>query len=83
MDVELTPEALEEFRDLPGTIQKRVQKVLTRLQDWPVVSGARALSGNLAGWYRIRAGDYRIRFRVEPNRITVDRIGHRKDVYED
>jgi mRNA-degrading endonuclease RelE of RelBE toxin-antitoxin system len=54
-----------------------------RLRDWPTVSGAKALSGNLAGWYRIRTGDYRIRFRVEPGRITVDKIGHRKDVYED
>jgi mRNA interferase RelE/StbE len=83
MDVELTPDALDQFRALPGVIQKRVQKVLHRLHDWPAVSGVRALSGNLAGWYRMRTGDYRIRFRVESNRITVDKIGHRKDVYED
>jgi mRNA interferase RelE/StbE len=83
MDVELTPDSLDEFRALPGTIQKRVQKVIGRLQDWPDVSGARGLSGNLAGWFRIRTGDYRIRFRVEWNRIIVDKIGHRKDVYED
>ncbi len=83
MDVELTPDALEAFRALPGVMQKRVQKVLRRLQDWPAVSGAKALSGNLAGWYRIRTGDYRIRFRIERNRIIVGRIGHRKDIYED
>ena len=83
MDVELTPTAVDGFRDLPGTIQKRVQKVLRRLRDWPVVSGAKALSGNLAGSYRIRTGDYRIRFRVERDQIRVDKIGHRKDVYED
>ena len=82
MDVELTPDALDDFRGLPGVIQKRMQKVLQRLQNWPAVSGAKALSGNLAGWYRIRTGDYRIRFRVETDRITVDKIGHRKDIYE-
>jgi mRNA-degrading endonuclease RelE of RelBE toxin-antitoxin system len=43
----------------------------------------KALSGNLAGWYRIRTGDYRIRFRVGADQITVDKIGHRKDIYED
>ena len=80
MDVELTPDALEQFRALPGVMQKRVQKVLLRLRDWPTVSGAKALSGNLAGWYRIRTGDYRIRFRVEPSGISVDKIGHRKDI---
>jgi mRNA-degrading endonuclease RelE of RelBE toxin-antitoxin system len=74
---------LDQFRALPRTIQKRVQKVLQRLQRWPAVSGVKALSGGLAGYYRIRTGDYRIRFRVETERITVDRIGHRKDVYED
>jgi mRNA interferase RelE/StbE len=83
MDVELTPDALDDFRALPGVVQKRVQKVLQRLQGWPVVSGAKALSGNLAGWYRIRTGDYRIRFRVAETRIVVAKIGHRKDVYED
>ena len=83
MDVEFTPKALDEFRALPGATQKRVQKIAQRLKDWPNVSGAKALSGNLAGWYRIRTGDYRIRFRVEQNRVIIDKVGHRKDVYED
>jgi mRNA interferase RelE/StbE len=83
MDVELTPDALEDYRDLPGVMQKRVKKVLERLRNWPGVSGVKALSGNLAGWYRIRTGDYRIRFRVEGDHIVVGKIGHRKDVYED
>ncbi len=31
----------------------------------------------------MRIGDYRMRFRVQGNRVIVDKIGHRKDVYED
>ena len=65
MKVDLTDDATDAFLGLPLAIQKRVRKVIRRLEDWPTVSGARALSGNLAGWYRIRTGDYRIRFRVE------------------
>jgi mRNA interferase RelE/StbE len=83
MNVELTDAAAEEFRDLPVVIQKRVRKIIRRLEDWPTVSGVRALSGNLVGWYRIRTGDYRVRFRPEEDAIIVDKIGHRKDVYED
>lgn len=83
MIVRTTPEAFDELDRLPGVIQRRVRKVLHRLQHWPDVSGAKALSGNLAGWYRIRTGDYRIRFRVQRDEIVVDKIGHRKDVYED
>ena len=82
-DVEITPDALESYDRLPRTIQERVQKILIRLSNWPDVSGARALSGELAGWHRIRTGDYRIRFFVKDEIVTVDKIGHRKDVYED
>jgi mRNA-degrading endonuclease RelE of RelBE toxin-antitoxin system len=37
----------------------------------------------LAGWYRIRTGDYRLRFRIEGETIVIDKIGHRKDVYDE
>ena len=82
-DVEITPIAAASYDRLPRTIQERILKILTRLTNWPDVSGAKPLSGDLAGWYRIRTGDYRIRFFVEGDIVTVDKIGHRKDVYED
>ena len=80
--VELTAQALEQFARLPRTIQERVRKVLHRLKNWPDVSGAKPLSGNLAGRYRIRTGDYRIRFYVQDDLVVVDQIGHRRDFYE-
>ena len=80
--VELTAQALEQFARLPRTIQERVRKVLHRLKNWPDVSGAKPSSGNLAGRYRIRTGDYRIRFYVQDDLVVVDQIGHRRDFYE-
>lgn len=80
--VRVTPEALEQAGTLPEAIQNRVKKVIKRLENWPTVSGVTRLTGNLAGWYRLRTGDYRIRFRVEAEIVIVDKIGHRKDVYE-
>jgi len=47
------------------------------------VSGAKALRGRLAGLYRIRTGDYRLLFRVEGERIVIERAGHRDRFYED
>jgi mRNA-degrading endonuclease RelE of RelBE toxin-antitoxin system len=41
------------------------------------------LRGELAGWFRLRTGDYRIRFKVAGETVIVDRICHRRDVYED
>jgi mRNA interferase RelE/StbE len=81
--VHLTPEAQDDFARLPKVIQGRVKKVLQRLQQWPAVSGAKALSANLSGFFRIRIGDYRLRFHVVGERVMVDKIGHRKDVYDD
>ena len=83
MEVRITRQAKRQLESLPGAIQERVLGVFERLGRWPDVSGARPLSGRLAGWYRVRTGDYRIRFAVVGGKIIVDRIGHRKQVYEE
>ena len=44
------------------------------------VSGAKPLSGDLAGHYRLRTGDYRLRFDVEGETVIIHKVGHRKDV---
>jgi mRNA interferase RelE/StbE len=81
--VNVTTEARRQWRRLPKPIQNRIANLLKRLEDWPAVSGAKGLSGNLAGWFRLRTGDYRLRFRVDGEIVTVDKIGHRRDFYED
>jgi len=80
--VKLTPEAAEQLDRLPKAIHERVLRLLERLGKWPNISGAKALSGNLAGWYRLRTGDYRVRFFIREETVMVDQIGHRKDFYE-
>ncbi len=82
-DVLLTPTAQEQFDALPSLVKERMRKLFRRLSDWPAVSGAKPLSGNLAGTYRMRTGDYRLRFRVQGENVIIDKIGHRKDVYDD
>jgi mRNA-degrading endonuclease RelE of RelBE toxin-antitoxin system len=81
--VHVTPEARQQVARFLKAMHGRVWKLIQRLEDWPAVSGFKALSGNLAGWNRIRTGDYRVRFRVDGDTIIVDKIGHRKDIYED
>jgi mRNA interferase RelE/StbE len=80
--VRLTAEAYEQQQELPKLILARVLKLLKRLERWPEVSGAKPLTGELAGWYRLRTGDYRLRFRVQGETVIVDKIGHRSDFYE-
>lgn len=82
-DVRITDEAFEQLENSPRVVRERVAKIVNRLELWPTVSGVRALAGVLAGWYRIRTGDYRIRFFVKGEIVTIDKIGHRKDIYDD
>jgi mRNA interferase RelE/StbE len=83
MQVGLTAEAAAQYDKLPRSIQPRVDNVVLRLTQWPAVSGVKALTGRLAGYFRIRTGDYRIVFRVSDEKVIVWRIGDRKDIYLD
>jgi mRNA interferase RelE/StbE len=80
--VTLTVEAENQVERLPKNIHARMLKLVQRLEKWPAVSGAKPLSGNLAGWYRLRTGDYRLRFRVKGEQVVVDKVGHRSEFYE-
>ena len=91
--VQITAAAQEQFHRLPKLIRARMERVFVRLEEWPAVSGAKALAGELAGRYRIRTGDYRIQFRVipgdaaaqppTPDRVVIEKVGHRDGFYED
>ena len=80
--VVLTLEAKRQAERLPMPIFGRVWRLVERLQAWPDVSGVKPLSGNLAGRFRLRTGDYRVQFRVEGDKIIVEKIGHRDGFYE-
>ena len=75
-------EMARQLAKLPKSIRARIHAVLSRLHDWPEVSGAKPLTGNLAGHYRVRTGDYRVQFSVTPEKLVVERIGHRDGFYE-
>jgi mRNA-degrading endonuclease RelE of RelBE toxin-antitoxin system len=80
----ITPEAEAQFAALPKVIKQRVAVIFERLNDWPEVSGAKALHGDLAGHYRIRTGDWRVQFYVRPDgNPVVEKIGNRDRFYGD
>jgi mRNA-degrading endonuclease RelE of RelBE toxin-antitoxin system len=79
----LTPEAAADLEALSKPIHARIIKLLARLENWPNVSGAKPLRGDLAGRFRLRTGDFRVQFRVTGQTIVVEKIGHRDGFYED
>ena len=80
--VELEPDAARQLSALPNPIHGRLNRILERLTNWPAVSGAKPLTGSLAGHFRIRTGDYRVQFQVEGETVIVEKIGHRDGFYE-
>jgi mRNA-degrading endonuclease RelE of RelBE toxin-antitoxin system len=83
MRVVLAEDALDDVRALPVTMRARLDGVITRLEAWPNVSGAKALRKEWKGHYRIRMGDWRVIFQVVRPNVIVVRIAHRSTVYED
>jgi mRNA interferase RelE/StbE len=70
MTVRILPAAFAQIERLEPPIHRRVLGVLERLRNWPRVSGAKPLRGELAGRYRIRTGDYRVQFSVEGETVV-------------
>lgn len=82
-NVEISPESAKELARLGNPILNRVHRLLEKLEDWPAVSGAKPLRGNLAGHFRLRTGDYRVQFHVVGDMVIVEKIGHRDRFYEE
>ena len=75
--------AAKQLGELPKPIKSRMVELLVRLAEWPKVSGAKPLTGKLAGRFRLRTGDYRLQFRVEGDRVVVEQFGHRDGFYDE
>lgn len=80
--VELMPAAKKQLDRLPADSRQRVAEAIDRLRDNPRPVGAIKLTGP-EGLYRARAGDYRIVYSIEDDRLLVliVKIGHRREVY--
>ena len=85
MTVIFADKARKEFLKLDKPIQRQIQTFIVKLQglEDPRSSG-KALAGNLAGRWRYRVGDYRLVCEIDDEKIiiTILRIGHRKNIYD-
>ena len=66
-------------KQISRRIVKRIRWLAENLDDVKPV----ALKGNLAGFYKLRAGDYRVIYEILHNErvIVIHLIGHRREVY--
>jgi len=80
--IEIAPPAVRTLRNLPRTDQRRIAARIDALAENPRPPGVEKLEG-ADDLYRMRAGDYRIVYRIEDERllVLVIRIGHRREIY--
>ena len=68
--VEFTPRATKDIRRLDRPVQRRVLEALDHLTEAPRLAGdVKRLTGS--DEYRLRVGDWRIRFRLDGDRLIV------------
>jgi len=77
----LTKNSKRDIEKLDGVIQKRIAKKLVYLKSDPINLSKKLIDFE-QGQYRFRVGDFRICFDIDGNKIVINRIRHRKEVYK-
>ena len=78
----LTAQAEKDLKKLPRIVLERIANSLRALQENPRPMGVKKLQGEKDA-YRVRAGDYRIVYRIVDQEVlvVVIKIAHRREVY--
>lgn len=71
-----------DLRRLDAALQRRVFEALDQLQADPYYHGRQLTNAQIGQW-RVRVGDYRIRYDVEGDRVLLYRVRHRREIYRD
>ena len=71
----------QDLRRLDAQMHRRVLEGLERLQE-DSFQGLR-LTNVAIGQWRIRVGDYRIRYDIEGEQVLLYRVRHRREIYRD
>ena len=70
-----------DLRRLDAQMHRRVLEALERLQENP--HQGNQLTDVTIGAWRIRVGDYRIRYDIEDDQVLLYRVRHRRDIYRE
>ena len=78
--IRYTELALENLREIPKRDAAQIIRKIARLEGGLYGNIKRLQSADFG--YRLRMGDYRVLFDVKGDIILIQKIGHRKDVYD-
>jgi mRNA interferase RelE/StbE len=80
---EFLDQAKRDLRQLDTAVVGRIRNRLRWLCSNLDSTTPEALTGNLAGLFKLRAGDYRVLYEIirSERKIIIHSVGHRRDVY--
>lgn len=80
----ILPKALQDLSRLDKPAAQRIADKITWLSENVESITPTPLKGSFSGLYKLRAGDWRIIYDIEPAQktITVHKVGHRREVYK-
>jgi mRNA interferase RelE/StbE len=74
----------EDIPKLSKAVRGRVRAAIERKLTWYPVELGRPLRYSLKGARRLRVGDWRVIYKIEPAEVVlVVKIGHRRDIHDD
>ena len=78
--IEYAPSAIDDLRSLPKREADQILRKVLRLENGLHGNIKRLQNADVG--FRLRMGDYRVLFDVIGDKILVQKVGNRKDVYE-
>jgi mRNA interferase RelE/StbE len=76
------PEVAGDIAGFPKNIRDRIRKAIEERLILDPVKFGEPLRRSLAGFRKLRVGDYRVIYQVHGAVVVILKIGHRKEVYK-
>ncbi len=81
VSIKLSERALEDLKEIDQVLARRIiEKILWLEKNFDSVVPER-LHRELRNSFKLRIGDYRAVYSVHQDLITIEAVGHRRDVY--
>jgi len=79
--IEWAKDALDDLQKIDKPVVKRILKKISWLSQHFDDITPEPLSGELVGTFKLRIGDWRVIYTIENDVITIQAVGHRREVY--
>lgn len=82
--IEFDPQAIEDLKEISTKVQPQILKKTNWLGLNFEQVQPKGLAENLAGFYKLRAGDYRVLYEIDEELevVAIARVGHQRDIYD-